>query len=579
MSDPHLVVVVVQGVDTGTQLSVGGASRRIGRSLESDLVVTDPGVSRAHLDVVMEGDALRIRCVDGAAPFVHDGVESTDALLRPGQKIVVADTVLAVVEHDVLASPAAASRIEVTATRGLLQGLAADVRSLRSIAELVAALDAAHDDAAIEHALGAWSRAHAGAVRAAVLRTDALRADPAFARLAEPLAELVVAPVSNADTVDIAAAAHAETPAAAIFFGVRASSAGDELRRLLAVAGRVVASALARVALERSLGEAVDSLRTHAVGSARAFLGHSPAAIEVARLVSRLAAADATALILGESGTGKSFVARLIHESSPRAKEPFRVLNCAAIPESLLESELFGHERGAFSGAVAAHAGAFEAAGRGTILLDEIGELSLASQAKLLRVLEERRFERVGSNKSLVMEARVLAATNRGLAAMVEKGTFRQDLFFRISVVSIRVPPLRDRGDDIVLLAKQLLSDLAATSGRRVTGFSASAIDVLRTHAWPGNVRELRNAIEHALVLGDGPTIEPKDLPESLRAGSIAKPVADGDTVRLPAKLDWLEERAIEAALRATGGNRTKAAALLGINRATLYKKLREEEE
>jgi DNA-binding NtrC family response regulator len=281
-------------------------------------------------------------------------------------------------------------------------------------------------------------------------------------------------------------------------------------------------------------------------------------------------------LVLGESGTGKSFVARLVHEASARAKEPFRVLNCAAIPESLVESELFGHERGAFSGAVSTHIGAFEAVGKGTLFLDEIGELSLAAQAKLLRVLEERRFERVGSNRSLTMEARVLAATNRDLAAMVQKGQFRQDLFFRVSVVSVRVPSLRDRADDIVLLANQILADVVSTAGRRVTGFSPRAIAALRAYSWPGNVRELRNAIEHALVLGDTPTIEPGDLPETVRGGT-APTTIDGDTVRLPANLVWLEDQAIQAALRVTNGNRTKAAALLGINRVTLYKKLKEE--
>ena len=451
----RLLVIVVQGLDTGSRLVVDETSRRIGRGAANDLVLTDPGVSRAHLEVTAAPNGVHVRCLDKAAPFVRDGVASTEGVLAPGDKLVLADTVLGIVDS-AEERPARTSQVEVTARQGLLQGLAADVRSLRSIAELVDALDRAHDAEALELALSAWSAAHAGATRAAIRRADALRADPALARLAEAAAELVVVG-RDVDGLSVAAAAHADAPAAAVFFGVRSSTAGDELQRLLTVAGRVVASALARVTLERSLGDKVDALRTLALGSARAFLGHSPAAIEVARLVSRLAAADVTALVLGESGTGKSFVGRLIHEASARSRETFRVLNCAAIPESLLESELFGHERGAFSGAVASHAGAFESAGRGTILLDEIGELSLPSQAKLLRVLEERRFERVGSNRSLTMEARVIAATNRDLAQMVERGAFRQDLFFRISVVSIRVPALRDRGDDVVILAKHCL--------------------------------------------------------------------------------------------------------------------------
>jgi two-component system response regulator AtoC len=296
-------------------------------------------------------------------------------------------------------------------------------------------------------------------------------------------------------------------------------------------------------------------------------------------VVPRLAASDATALLLGESGTGKTFVARLIHESSPRAREPLKVINCAAIPEALLEGELFGHEKGAFTGAVASRAGVFEAAGRGTVLLDEIGELPLTSQAKLLRVLEDKTYERLGSTRSLKLEARVLAATNRDLSAMCEAGTFRKDLFFRISVVSVKIPSLRERGEDVVLLARQLLGDLSGSAGRRVTDFSPGALAIVRSYPWPGNVRELRNAIEHALVLGDDATILPSDLPESMRAAAVqtAGPTDDDPhVVRLPAKLDWLEARAIEAAMVVTGGNRTRAAALLGINRVTLYKKLKE---
>jgi two-component system response regulator HydG len=210
------------------------------------------------------------------------------------------------------------------------------------------------------------------------------------------------------------------------------------------------------------------------------------------------------------------------------------------------------------------------------LVLDEIGELPLASQAKLLRALEERRFERVGSSRSLPLEARVIAATNRDLKTMVAEGKFRSDLFFRVSVVTVRVPSLRERGEDVVLIAKRVLSDLAATCPRRIEGFTPKALESLRRYTWPGNVRELRNVLERALVLGEGPRIDDVDLPESIRAPD-ATPAADAlKSVQLPARLDWLEQRAIETALEATGGNRTRAAALLGINRQTLYNKLGE---
>jgi Nif-specific regulatory protein len=207
------------------------------------------------------------------------------------------------------------------------------------------------------------------------------------------------------------------------------------------------------------------------------------------------------------------------------------------------------------------------------VLLDEIGELPIASQAKLLRVLEERTFERLGSNRSLKLEARVVVATNRDLAAMVEAGTFRRDLYYRIAVVKLRVPALRERGDDLIPLAERVLSDLSTSTGRRVDGFSPAAIEAIRAYAWPGNVRELKNAIERALVVGDGRWIEPSDMPEALHGAPVPQP-ADEMIIRLPARMDVVEERAIAAALRATGGNQTQAAALLGVSRSTLRRRL-----
>jgi transcriptional regulator with PAS, ATPase and Fis domain len=310
------------------------------------------------------------------------------------------------------------------------------------------------------------------------------------------------------------------------------------------------------------------------LGSA-GFLGDSEAARHVTKLLPRLAASDAIVLLTGETGTGKSFVAGRIHRLGPRASDVFHTVNCAAIPDPLIESQLFGHERGAFTGALDSRQGAFEAAATGTLFLDEIGELSPAAQAKLLRVLDERRFERVGSNRSILVRARVIAATNRDLPAMVEAGQFRGDLFFRISVVTLCVPPARHRGDDLVLLSRHILDELAPRAGRCIHGFSSEALDVIRRHSWPGNVRELRNAIEHAIVVGECAYIQPDDFPASVVA-SKAEPASARDPllVRLPPNLVALERLAIRAALRETGGNRTRAAALLGINRQTLYNKL-----
>jgi hypothetical protein len=245
------------------------------------------------------------------------------------------------------------------------------------------------------------------------------------------------------------------------------------------------------------------------------FPGQSAGAKHIARLVARLTNASTTVLLLGEGGTGKSLLARRLHEGGCRAPHPFRVVNCAALPD-LIETELFGHERGAYTGAVCTRVGTFESAGEGTIFLDEIAELPLASQAKLLRALEERRFERVGSNEPRALEARVIVATNRKLGEMVATGRFREDLYYRISVVRVQVPPLRERRDDIDLLAKIILAEVAAGVGRRVEGFAPDALEAMRAHPWPGNLRELRNVIESAVVLGDGPFITLEDLPADL---------------------------------------------------------------
>jgi DNA-binding NtrC family response regulator len=295
------------------------------------------------------------------------------------------------------------------------------------------------------------------------------------------------------------------------------------------------------------------------------------------QLLPRVAASTTTVLLLGETGSGKSFYARRIHDAGPRAAEPFRELNCSAIPENLVESELFGHERGSFSGAVASRAGAFEAAGTGTIFLDEIGELPLASQAKLLRVLDERRYERVGSNHTLAVRARIIAATNRDLRAMVQEGAFRKDLYFRLDVCSVRVPSLRERRADVIPLAQRFLAELARSAGRSVHGFSDAALASLERHDWPGNIRELRSAIERSLLMAVGDVVEAADLAlpfrESTNAAAQTTPAVL--TLELPMPLADIERRAVEATFAVCQGNHSRAAALLGIDRETLYRKRR----
>jgi DNA-binding NtrC family response regulator len=291
---------------------------------------------------------------------------------------------------------------------------------------------------------------------------------------------------------------------------------------------------------------------------------------EVFELARTAARSQSTILILGESGTGKELLARAIHAESPRADGPFVAVSCAALTETLLESELFGYEKGAFTGAATQRRGKFELARGGTLFLDEIGDVNTKLQMDLLRVLEERRFYRVGGNEAIEVDARIIAATNRDLKKAVSEGQFREDLFYRLNVIPITLPPLRERKEDIPLLVQTIIERLDAETGRKVDGLSTEAMDALAEHDWPGNVRELRNVLERALVVAPGNLIEKKDLGLGLGVPSTASPAATGDR-----SLEDVERAHIAATLRGTHGNVSQAARVLGIDRVTLYNKMR----
>src|SRR5215208_26280 len=277
-------------------------------------------------------------------------------------------------------------------------------------------------------------------------------------------------------------------------------------------------TARARVeALEQDLGRARDP---------HGLVGSSEPMQRVLEQVRKVAPTAATVLVLGESGTGKELVARAIHDDSPRREKPFVSVSCAAIPEGLLESELFGHEKGSFTGAVRRKLGRFELAHEGTLFLDEIGELPPSVQVKLLRVLQEQQFERVGGEETVEVDVRLVSATNRDLAAMVKEGRFREDLYYRLDVISMRLPALRERPGDVEELARHFLARSAPRLGRTATGFSPEAIELLRRHAWPGNVRELENVVEQALVFGEGELVTAGELPDALRRAPPAAPLA-----------------------------------------------------
>jgi two-component system, NtrC family, response regulator HydG len=296
----------------------------------------------------------------------------------------------------------------------------------------------------------------------------------------------------------------------------------------------------------------------------------SEAMHRVLDLALRVAKVDSTVLITGESGVGKERIARLIHDESPRSGRPFVGVNCGAVTETLLESELFGHARGAFTGADRDRPGLFEAASGGTLFLDEIGEITPGMQVKLLRALQEKEVRRVGENRSRPVDVRIVAATNRSLADDVAAGKFRQDLFYRLRVIELRVPALRERPEDVLPLARVFLAETSKRMGRRVTGFTPRAADQLIRHEWPGNVREVQNAVEHAVALCTGNRVDVDDLPEELRS-AMPRPRPVGRT----RPLDDVEREYILAALEGAGGNRTRAASDLGIGLATLKRKLK----
>jgi two-component system, NtrC family, response regulator AtoC len=312
-------------------------------------------------------------------------------------------------------------------------------------------------------------------------------------------------------------------------------------------------------------------------------VGNSAVMHDLFDTIKQASPTQATVMIQGDSGTGKELVAHAIHRLSTRVNGPFVAVHCAALSANLLESELFGHEKGAFTGAVSQRKGRFEMADGGTLFLDEISEIDAAVQVKLLRVLEERQFERVGGDKSVEVDIRLVAATNRDLRALVAEGKFREDLFFRLDVVNIMLPPLRDRSDDVPMLCSHFIAEFAERNGKDVAGITPDAVNLLMSYRWPGNVRELRNTIEKMVVLCRGDRLTARDVPANIkdeaRHGSIAVGATRGLAVAPESSLADAEKTMIYAAIKQQGGNRTKAAEALGISRRTLHRKLRQYEE
>ncbi len=443
--------------------------------------------------------------------------------------------------------------------------------------------DAAGDHAVVETLAATastpepWPGVIPTAVAAAVLTTDEavlaasdLRAGGSFRP--DGLAATLAAPIrSRGRPVGVM---HLEVAAGG-------TATPDDLELVMAVCdavGVAIDNLVAREVLSTRLATAADEnerLRRR-LGEETCMVGASPALQGILGQVQRVASTKATVLVRGESGVGKELIARAIHESSDRAGGPFVCLNCAALSETLLESELFGHEKGAFTGATERKIGKFESAHRGTLMLDEIGEMSPAIQAKFLRVLEGHPFERVGGSGRVQVDVRVVAATNRDLEKAVTVGEFRRDLYFRLKVVEILVPPLRRRPEDIETLAAHFLARFAAETGRKIRGYTPPALEAMRTYHWPGNIRELRNVVERAVVLAQQEWIDVNDV-------SLSHLAASGDTDKsgvsrpgsfVPTTIEEMERKHVLSTLEAVGGNKTKAATILGIERSTLDRKL-----
>ncbi len=336
-----------------------------------------------------------------------------------------------------------------------------------------------------------------------------------------------------------------------------------------------VTKALERHSLVEENRQLKERLADLGAPGGRTMVGQAPAFRALMDTLRQAAPSSATLLLLGESGTGKELAARAVHELSPRAKGPFVAVNCAALPETILEAELFGVEKGAFTGAVARREGRFERANGGTLFLDEVGEMSAGAQVKLLRVLQESEIERLGGTHPIKVDVRVVAATNKDLGKEVTEGRFREDLFYRLNVVEVQIPPLASRREDIPLLADHFLRRFAAKNGKSVRGISPEAVALLEGYAWPGNVRELEHALERAVVLSRGEVIDVGDLPESVRKGPVG--YAGQLVIPIGTPMEEIERRVIHETLRHTKGDKSLAARLLGIAARTIYRKLERE--
>jgi transcriptional regulator with GAF, ATPase, and Fis domain len=598
-------LVALSGRLQGQTIDLTGDGLAIGRHPSNDLAIPDAAVSRHHC-VLRGGPAgWRVADLDSRHGTFLNGRPVHEEELRHGDVLAIGEsTFLALLEAPV--GEEAGSGEEVAFEAGTeiflpagesvyLRPAGRDDRPARSLAallDLAASCGAARDPAGLAREALEKVSAAIPAGRAALVLSDGGDPEPLAVRprsfrpsrsLADRALRERTAILYTTGTGDASASVAGIRAAACVplfdggaplgFLYVDTREPGEELSedhlQWLSAAGALISPALAVLRrLERAEAE---SLRLQESVLGRGLVGESPALRRAAEILARAAPTASTVLILGESGTGKEMAARALHAASPRAGKPFVAINCASLSENLLESELFGHEQGAFTGAVSRKTGKLEVAHGGTLFLDEVGELPQPLQAKLLRVLQERTFERVGSTRPIAVDIRLVAATNRDLKKAVAEGTFRDDLFYRLNVISLTMPALRDRREDIPLLASHFAALHGRTVRGRPAGIAPAARELLVRHDWPGNVRELSNAVERAVVLGLEDEILPEDLPETLLETAAPLAVA-GTGLDYHAALNEAKRRIIRDALDAHGGNVTRAAERLGLHANHLHR-------
>jgi len=598
---------VKAGLNSGESYLLQKKETSIGRGGECDIRLSDGSCSRRHCLFTLAGDGVEVVDLESKNGIAVNGIPVKRKLLRVGDEIRMGNTSFVFYADEAHASkvghvevvtqvgpPGAKTVVRRTAPTPLPQRPEGPTGALAALREIAASARSETDLSSLLAKLSKTFLTHTKAQRTAILLLDretlAVRAQVQRQRDASAKDPVQV----KKDAVEAVFRQHqsllTEYPAEkdaerhwsiAVPLGVGPDPVGvlwldtrgtdrrlteddlDETEALAVLAGTAIRH-LEDLARSRRANE---NLRS-ALAPRFNMIGTSAPMRKVYEQIEKVCATDATVLVTGASGTGKELVANAIHYNSARKDGPIHCLNCGALPENLVESELFGHEKGAFTGAIALKKGAFELATGGTIFLDEVGEMDGKSQSKLLRVLEERVVRRVGGTEDIRVDVRIIAATNKDLTKEVPAGRFREDLLYRLRVIEIRLPSLRERRDDVAMLTDFYLAKFREEMGRKVEGISDAARKALEAHTWPGNVRELRNCLERAVLLASGPLLEPGDL-------GIKAAGPQADTEAFPT-LKELEKRHIQAAIERAGGNKTEAAQILGIMRSTLYEKLKE---